>query len=187
LNWNREGKIMAMSNWDMQQELEDATYVREDVRGQRVIYQASTGRKGWIGTISKGDMKYVWILYDNGVEQRYSKNALEWLISSDEGYIMKLGDYNNGKRLGMNDMTEYQEEETVVRPTVVTASYIVICKGSGKVIPFFNVEDAEQFCTEQITKSHNMHEFTIFAYSFEMATKAPEVVRSVNLENKYGN
>lgn len=150
------------------------------LNGLRVIYLKDTRRRGWIGTIVKTNDTHVWINYDNGCDQRYSRAALEW-EGEEDGYIMKLEDHNNGKKLGMNE--EFYgintcEDETP-RPTLQTAEYMVVVKNSGKVIPFFTEEEAEQFCSEQITTSHNMQSFAIFKYDFEMSTKAPEVVKSV--------
>ena len=150
-----------------------------DMRGIRVIYLKQTSRQGWIGTIQKSNKSHVWIDYDNGCNQRYSSTALEWL--DEDGYIMKLEEHNARKKLGMNEefygMTSCEEEAP--RPTLKTAEYLVVIKNTGKVLPFFNEEDAEQFCAEQITTSHNMQSFAIFKYDFEMTTKAPEVVKSV--------
>ena len=139
----------------------------------RVIYLKDTYRHGWIGTVYKVTGKYLWVMFDNDTDQRYSMTAAEWL--HEDGYLMKLEDYNRGKKLGM-EMTEFEEAP---RPTLKTAEYLVVVKTSGKVIPFFNEADAENFCAEQITTSHNMQSFSIFKYDFEMATKAPEVVKSV--------
>jgi len=58
--------------------------------GCRIVYDGDSGRKGWHGTIIDHNNRFVVIEYDNGVEQRYSVDAVVGLAphyKEDFAYI----------------------------------------------------------------------------------------------------